>query len=59
MGLSSLLFALQHPPASAVPAFIMGMLAATVYQRRGSLLAPVILHVTYNTALLTFSLVDL
>jgi hypothetical protein len=57
MVLSSLVFALVHPASAAVPLFIMGMLAAAVYRRTASLLAPVILHVTYNAALLTFWLV--
>ena len=57
MVLSSLLFALLHPPSAAVPLFIMGMLAAAVYQRTDSLLAPVILHFSYNAALLIFWLV--
>jgi ABC-2 type transport system permease protein len=45
---SSAAFALIHPGVSVVPVFIMGCVAAVVFQRCGWLLGPVITHAVYN-----------
>jgi ABC-2 type transport system permease protein len=45
---SALVFALVHPALSAVPVFIMAVLAATAYERTRWLLTPVAAHMTYN-----------
>jgi membrane protease YdiL (CAAX protease family) len=45
---SALVFALVHPAATAVPVFVMAVLAALAYERTGWLATPVAAHVTYN-----------
>jgi hypothetical protein len=46
---SAAIFALVHPPISAVPVFGLGIAAAISFQRSGFLLAPVLTHAVYNT----------
>ena len=45
---SAALFAIVHPPISCVPVFVLGVLAAVVYERSRFLLAPIATHVVYN-----------
>jgi membrane protease YdiL (CAAX protease family) len=49
--LSALVFALVHPAASALPVFVMALLAALVYERFRWLLAPMLTHFTYNAVM--------
>jgi ABC-2 type transport system permease protein len=52
MLMSATLYALVHPPLSMVPAFMLGLLTAFVYNKTRSLLAPVLVHAIYSAALL-------
>ena len=45
---SAALFALVHPPISAIPVFGLGVAAAISFRRSGFLLAPVVAHAVYN-----------
>jgi len=45
---SAALFAVVHPPISALPVFGLGLAAAAVFQWGGLLLAPILAHATYN-----------
>jgi ABC-2 type transport system permease protein len=45
---SGLVFALVHPPQAFVPVFVLGLLAARVFERSRLLLAPIAAHMTYN-----------
>jgi hypothetical protein len=49
---SAALFAVVHPPISALPVFGLGLAAAAVFQRGGLLLAPILAHATYNAIVL-------
>ncbi|MBI4858897.1 MAG: CPBP family intramembrane metalloprotease [Candidatus Riflebacteria bacterium] len=49
---SALLFSLIHPPLDAVAVIPLGMALAWVYERTGSLAAPVLLHGLANAAVL-------
>jgi ABC-2 type transport system permease protein len=51
---SAAIFAIVHPPISAVPVFVMSICAALAYERTRMLAAPVLLHAIYNAAVLTF-----
>ena len=44
------IFAIVHPHLSVVPVFVMGVVAARVYDRAGMLLAPMLVHAGYNAA---------
>ena len=46
--MSALVFALVHPAASALPVFVMALVAALVYERFRWLFAPIATHMTYN-----------
>jgi membrane protease YdiL (CAAX protease family) len=46
---SAAIFAIVHPPISLVPVFAMGLAAALSFERTGILLAPIIVHVVYNS----------
>lgn len=50
--LSALLFAIVHPVVAVVPVFCVGLAAAWVYERGRGLLAPMLLHGTYNALVL-------
>ena len=52
MLMSAALFAIVHPPASMLPAFLLGLLTAYVYDNTRALLAPVLVHAAFNVALL-------
>ena len=45
---SAALFAVVHPPVSALPVFALGLAAAAAFQRGGLLLAPILAHASYN-----------
>lgn len=45
---SALVFALMHPGVTALPIFVMALLAALAYERTGWLLTPIATHMTYN-----------
>lgn len=45
---SALVFALVHPAPTAVPVFVMALLAASAYERSGWLATPIVAHMTYN-----------
>ncbi|MBN1593267.1 MAG: CPBP family intramembrane metalloprotease [Candidatus Coatesbacteria bacterium] len=49
---SAAIFAMVHPPISALPVFALGLAAAISFERTGLLLAPVAAHATYNTVVL-------
>ncbi len=49
---SALVFALVHPAASALPVFVMALLAALAYERSGWLATPIAAHMTYNAIVL-------
>jgi hypothetical protein len=51
---SAALFAIVHPPISAMPVFVLGLFAALVYERTRMLLAPMIVHGVYNATLLAY-----
>ncbi|MDQ3234585.1 MAG: CPBP family intramembrane metalloprotease, partial [Pseudobdellovibrionaceae bacterium] len=52
---SSLIFALVHPPLSFLPVFLLGMAAGWLYHRNRVLLPSVLLHVGYNLLILSFA----
>jgi membrane protease YdiL (CAAX protease family) len=45
---SAAIFAVMHPAVSIAPVFLLGVVAALVYERSRSLLAPMLTHATYN-----------
>jgi membrane protease YdiL (CAAX protease family) len=49
---SALVFALVHPAVSALPVFLMALLAAAAYERTGWLATPIVAHMTYNAIVL-------
>ena len=51
---SAAIFAIVHPPASIVPVFGLGLAAALVYERTRLLAGPMIVHATYNAAVIAF-----
>ena len=56
LGLSAALFALLHgDPVAFVPILGLGLLFAWVYERTGSLLAPVAIHVLHNAGMLALA----
>ena len=52
--LATALFAIVHPPISALPVFMLGLLAALVYERTRMLLAPMLVHAIYNAAVMSY-----
>ncbi len=51
---SAAIFAIVHPPLSALPVFVLGLLAALVYERTKMLLAPMLAHALYNAIVVGF-----
>jgi membrane protease YdiL (CAAX protease family) len=51
---SAAIFAIVHPPASVVPVFGLGLVAALVYERTRMLAGPMIVHATYNAGIVAF-----
>jgi len=49
--LSAGLFAIVHPPISAAPVFVLGILPAVSFERTRCLLAPMLAHMIYNAAM--------
>ena len=54
--IAAALFAVMHPPAAMLPAFMLGLCTGIAYERSGSLLAPMLVHAGYNAALLAYQL---
>ena len=50
--LSSLIFAMVHPPAAFVPVFILGLFSAFVFEKTQSLMGSMVTHAIYNTGVL-------
>jgi membrane protease YdiL (CAAX protease family) len=50
--LSSLVFAVVHPPIAFPPVFVMGLAAALTVERTGNLRAAMLLHAGYNAGVL-------
>ncbi len=48
-------FAIVHPPLSAVPVFVLGAAAAIAFEYSGLLLAPIIVHALYNAFMVLFN----
>ncbi|WP_432381902.1 CPBP family intramembrane glutamic endopeptidase [Duganella sp. P38] len=53
MLMSAAIFAVVHPPLSMLPVFILGLCAAWTYERSNTLLAPMLVHATYNAMVLS------
>lgn len=53
---SAAVFAIVHPPASMIPVFGLGLCAAFAFERSKLLLAPMIAHGIYNTAVLVYQM---
>jgi ABC-2 type transport system permease protein len=51
---SAAIFAIVHPAVSVAPVFVMGALAALVYERTRMLAAPMLVHAIYNAAVIAF-----
>jgi ABC-2 type transport system permease protein len=49
---SAAIFAIMHPPISVLPVFVLGLVAALVYERTRSLLAPMLAHAAYNACVI-------
>jgi len=47
---SAVLFTLVHPPVSMIPVFCLGLLTGICFERSRLLLAPIIVHIVYNAA---------
>jgi len=52
----SLIFAVIHPSFSVVPVFVLAMCASMAFERSKSLLAPMLVHATYNGLLVALAL---
>lgn len=53
---SAAIFACVHSPLAAMPVFVMGLLAALVFEFSGWLVAPMVAHFTYNLAMVVIQL---
>ncbi|MRX07918.1 CPBP family intramembrane metalloprotease [Pseudoduganella sp. FT25W] len=53
MVMSAAVFAVVHPPLSMLPVFMLGLCTAWTYERSKTLLAPMLVHATYNAAILS------
>jgi ABC-2 type transport system permease protein len=51
---SAAIFAIVHPPLSVIPVFVMGVVAALIYERTRMLAAPMIVHAVYNAVVVGF-----
>jgi membrane protease YdiL (CAAX protease family) len=56
IGIAAALFAIVHPPAAMLPAFVLGLCTGIAYERSGALLAPMLTHALYNAAMLGYQL---
>ncbi|MFS2135943.1 CPBP family intramembrane glutamic endopeptidase [Duganella sp. Dugasp56] len=52
MLMSAAVFAVVHPPLSMLPVFALGLCTAWTYERSKSLLAPMLVHASYNAVIL-------
>ncbi len=52
---SAAIFAIVHPPISALPVFCLGIGAALSFEKCGLLLAPITAHMVYNAVILAFN----
>jgi membrane protease YdiL (CAAX protease family) len=52
MLMSAAVFAVVHPPLSMLPVFVLGLCTAWTYERSKSLLAPMLVHASYNAVIL-------
>jgi membrane protease YdiL (CAAX protease family) len=52
MMMSAAVFAVVHPPLSMLPVFVLGLCTAWTYERSKSLLAPMLVHASYNAVIL-------
>ncbi len=50
---SAALFAIVHPPVSALPVFVLGLATALAFERTRLLLAPMVAHAVYNAVVLS------
>lgn len=48
---SAAFFAIYHPPVSWIPVFLLGLLCAWLFRRKGSLHAPILAHMSYNAVI--------
>ncbi|OBV39121.1 CPBP family intramembrane glutamic endopeptidase [Janthinobacterium psychrotolerans] len=46
------IFAIVHPPAAMLPVFVLGLCTGWTYEKSGALLAPMLVHASYNAAML-------
>ncbi len=53
MLMSAAVFAVVHPPLSMLPVFVLGLCTAWTYERSKTLLAPMLVHATYNAVILS------
>jgi membrane protease YdiL (CAAX protease family) len=53
MLMSAAIFAVVHPPLSMLPVFVLGLCTAWTYERSKTLLAPMLVHATYNAVILS------
>jgi membrane protease YdiL (CAAX protease family) len=53
---SAAVFAVVHPPASALPVGLLGIICAVVYDRTGLLIAPMLTHAVYNAAIVALQM---
>ena len=53
---SAALFALVHPPFSVFPVYVLGVLTALSFEYTGRLIAPVMVHMAYNAAMISAQL---
>lgn len=51
---SATVFAIMHPPAAMLPVFVLGLCTGWAYERSGTLLAPMLVHASYNAAMLAW-----
>lgn len=47
-------FAIVHPPAAMLPVFVLGLCTGWVYEKSGALLAPMLVHGSYNAVVLAY-----
>jgi membrane protease YdiL (CAAX protease family) len=52
----ALIFASVHPPASFLPVFVLGLVAAWTFERTGSLWTPILAHAVYNAGVVALQL---
>jgi len=49
---SAAIFAILHPPVAVVPVFVLGVTTAFVYEKSGTLAAPMLAHALYNATMI-------